>query len=208
LNLLEDAVNSVVKDIIKKDNITAVPSEKDIDIVQKITSANWDFSDNFEVEINNKIVTDGILSNFNDILRFASKYAVVSVDIPPMSSQEIDTVIGGLRRINVKMYESFRFRIRFRDIDGNQIRKLFQNIFVAQQYEYFDNIKTNINIKNGGKVIFNSEDCLIISIQQQTLDNNNTAISEFEVTFISPSISNQYLKGFGNNANYSAAFDL
>jgi hypothetical protein len=178
------------------------------DIVQKITTTKWDLTDDFKVTITNKLIIDD--SRFTDHqkdLEFASKYGVISIDIPSMSSQEIDEVIGGIRRNNVRIYESFKFGIRFRDYEGNRLRKLFTTIFIAQQYEYFDSVATSIEITQNESCLFKSEKCLITTIQQQTLDNQNTAINEFEVTFITPEMSNTYIKEFGRNANYSSSFD-
>jgi hypothetical protein len=207
MGIVGNLINSALEDSFDK-NKTLTTEKSNQDIVQSIMSTKWDFSDDFEVTITNNFINTKFKDKgFADDLKKACKSAIISVDIPPMSSQEIDMVIGGIRRVGVKMYESFRFGIRFRDFEGNKLRKIFTNIFVAQQYMYLDEIATKIEIKQANKVLFSSEKCLITAVQQQTLDNQNTAINEFEVTFISPSITNEHLKDFGLDANYSGSFN-
>jgi hypothetical protein len=194
-------INSLINDAIGGNSPEPTSSDK----VQKILSTKWDITDDFKITIINTFINTKF-PEFKEELLFASENAVVSVDIPPMTSQELDEVLGGVRRNNVRIYESFRFGIRFRDYEGNRLRKAFTNIFIAQQYMYLDEIATTIEIKQDDKVLFKSEKCLITAIQQQTLDHQNTAIDEFEVTFITPTFSNTYIKDFGQSAEYSSSF--
>jgi hypothetical protein len=71
---------------------------------------------------------------------------------------------------------------------------------------YFDEIATSIEIIQGDYALFKSEKCLITAVQQQVLDHQNTAINEFEVTFITPTFTNEHIKDFGQSAEYSSSF--
>ena len=198
-------INSLVNDTMSKYLNTNGSIEKtNSDVITDILTTDWDISDDFKVEIVNNFVTHKL--KLVDRLIQAGNSGVISVDLTPLSSQEIDNVIGGIRRVNVRMYESFRFGIRFRDYNGGELRKVFTDIWVAQQYMYPDEIASKITIKQKDKVMFESDKCLITGVAQATLDNTNSTITEFEVTFITPTFSNTEIKDFGIDANYSASF--
>jgi hypothetical protein len=173
------------------------------DIVQNILNTNWDFSDSFDIEFTNTFALDRgmFLPKDEDLSK-----SVISVEVPTFSSQEIDTVLGGMRRPQVRLYELFRFVIRFRDFDGGKLRETFLKLFIAQQYQYVDVVGSNINIKHNGRLLFNTEKALITNISSQIFDNSNSGISEFEVTFISSDFTNEEIKGFGSDGNYADSF--
>jgi hypothetical protein len=169
------------------------------DIVQSILSTNWDLTDDFEVIITNIFVpTIGKVITEEDI-----KKSIISVEIPAFSARELgDNIIGGQRRIQVGLYEAFRFSIRLRDFDGGMLRKYFTAIWVAQQELYLDEIKTTVEIRGNGGLIFKSEDCLITQVTGSTYDNTTTNASEITVNFFTPTITTEEIKDFGKDPEY------
>jgi hypothetical protein len=207
LGIVGNYINSAASEMLDSlnDN-TGISNIENDDIIQKIMSKKWDISDNFTVNITNPFILKHFEFYKEDLVT-AGKEAVISVDIPPMTSQEIDEVLGGVRRTSVRMYEQFRFSTRFRDYDGGSLRKLFTTIFIAQQYMYLDDIATEIKIYQDGALVFESPKCLITAVQQQTLDNSTTEIANFEVVFITSTFTNNEIKDFGKDAEYSTSFD-
>jgi hypothetical protein len=188
-------------------------ASKEISIsVYNITNKKWDLTDDFGVTFNNNYISgklpDKLKSTFTNESTW--KYAITGVALPPLSSQEMDVVLGGTRRNNVRMHESFRFSITFRDFENGSLRKIMTAIFVAQQYEYFDNIKSSIEIFKGegeGKtVMFQSDNCLILSIGAQSFGHDQSAFSEFTVNFISPAFNDELIKDLGIDWDYNEAF--
>jgi len=170
------------------------------DIVKKISNTNWFLTDNFEVTINNNTVKTGHFENFADDVR----KSVVSVTLPELTANENDQVIGGERRIGVQLFEAFRFSVKFRDFNGGQLRQFFEAIWVKQQYEYFDDIRSSVTITTSAgtgqnaTILFASQDCLITGISAFSLDNNSTAIAEFDVSFYTNKFSDDLVSGFGS----------
>jgi len=169
------------------------------DLVTSISNTNWFLTDNFEVVINNNKVSTKEFDNFaNDIRK-----STMSVTLPELTANENDQVIGGERRIGVQLFEAFRFSVKFRDYDGGKLRQFFETIWVMQQYEYFDDIKTNVTISTNASssqnatILFSSEDCLITGISGYSLDNSATAIAEFDVSFYTNKFSDDLVSGFG-----------
>ena len=163
-------------------------------IVKKINNTNWFFTDNFEIEFRNQSITE--MQDINDLL----KMCVMSVDIPPLSAPESDIVLGGERRIGVQMFETFRFNIRFRDFDNGTMRKYFEAIWIAQQYEYFDTVKSSVKIiGTNGKVLFDTTEALITTISSIQMDNSTTGIAEFDVSFIAKRSSDEVISEFGSD---------
>jgi hypothetical protein len=174
-------------------------------IVSSIVNTQWDFSDDFKatITINPKYVQDFNLSE--EVI----EKSIVSIEIPTLSSQEIDNIVAGTRRVNVRMQELFRFNIRFRDFNNGILRRIFSILFAAQQFEYFNDIAIGIKIEyNNPKkdIIFQSEKCLITQISPITY-NNDGNIVEFDVNFVSPSFTNTNLVNFGSDSNYNKSFD-
>jgi hypothetical protein len=180
------------------------------DTVNNILDLNWDITDDFEITIKNNYAGSLFNKKLPDwIKKFESNLgvSVVNVNLPQMTSQEIDVVLGGLRRTNVKMQEAFRFEMTFRDYDNGLLRKIFTAIWTAQQFKYFDEVKSTIKIEKGGSNIFESDNCLILSVNSQTYDHNNSGLSEFSVQFISPSFSNDITKNLGIDADFADFFE-
>jgi hypothetical protein len=210
LGIVGNYINSAASEMLDSlNNNTCISNTENNDIIQKIMSKEWDLSDNFAVSITNPFIITHF-SQYKEDLVSAGEEAIISVNIPPMSAQEIDEVLGGLRKTSVRTYEQFRFSIRFRDYGGGTLRKLFNTIFIAQQYMYLDEIATEIKITQKGyedSLVFKSSECLITAIQEQTLDHNTTEVSNFEVVFIAPTFTNNLIKDFGKDADYARSFD-
>jgi hypothetical protein len=198
MKLLDSLTNSV-KNAFSKNINEPTPKET----VDNILKTNWDLTDDFEFILTNEFLSKNSVEIFNN--EILAK-AVVSVEVPVLTSQEMDVVFAGVRRTNVRMQELFRFTVRFRDFDKGIIRKYFTTLFIAQQYLYFDDVKSNIVIKLGNKTMFGSENCFISQISAVTYDHNNTGISEFDVTFVSTSYSDEFISNFGSDTEYNHNF--
>jgi len=182
-------------------------------VTSSIMTTPWDFSDDFSVLIENPKLKDwgksisyqfGMLSMLGD-MSHSWEASVISVEVPQLSSQENDIVLGGRRFVNVRQNELFRFNIKFRDVHGS-LRDFFTKVWIAQQYMYLDDIATIITIKAHDAVLFKASKCLISQISAQTFDHNNTGLSEFDVTFVCPDFSNYSVKDFGIDSEYSNSF--
>jgi len=172
-------------------------------ISKDILNTKWDLTDDFEVIISNNYAT----YKFPDLsINSLIEKSVISVEVPPMSSQEQDNVIGGIRKPIVRMYEQFRFTIKFRETKG-EIRDFFNALFVGQQYVFPKDIASDILVKSNGSVIFQAKKCMIIQISGINLDHNTTNVVEFDVTFISTDFTNSYIKDFGTDPDYASSFD-
>jgi len=163
------------------------------DVLEKAKNANWTLTDDFEFFFNNS----SLISPTN--LAESLELGVIAINVPELTSPEIDEVLGGERRIGVRLFENFRFTIKFRDYGGGAIRRYFQTIWVSQQHMYFDDIKSTVSINSTGKTIFYTTDALITSISSINFDNNSTQIAEFDVTFLARSYSDEFVSGIGTN---------
>lgn len=168
-------------------------------IVNQAVKTDWTLTDDFELYFYNpKISLDSFVVTAGEESLSILK-SIVSVDIPQLSSAEMDEVSGGERRIGVKMYESFRFTVKFRDYDALSLRRYFEAIWIAQQYEYFDDIKSTVFVENKGINVFNTTDALITGISSIQFDNTSTQIAEFDVSFISNTLSDATIDMFGSH---------
>lgn len=172
-------------------------------IVDSALNTNWTLTDDFNVKLENSSIQ--FWSNSSEHGTIINK-CLMSIDIPTLTSPETDLVMGGERRIGVKQFEAFRFTAKFRDLEGGELRRYFEAIWVAQQYMYFDKIKTNITITvphltpdNKERIIFKTEDALITSVSSIQFDNASTQIAEFDVTFIANKFSDDVLDEFGHH---------
>lgn len=181
------------------------PKESE-NIVSSIMNTQWDFSDDFDFSI----IFPGKYKDDFKINKDIIRKSVISVELPVLSSQEIDNIIGGTRRVNVKMQELFRFNVKFRDFQNGVLKRIFTILWVAQQFDYFDNVKSTIKIsksKNGKEdILFLSEDCVISQISSQTFSNEESNVVEFDVTFVTPSFTNTNIVKFGSDTNYNSVF--
>lgn len=171
------------------------------EIIDLALRTSWTDTSDFEVIITNKkaksIYTDSQLKGI-------IPKSLISIDLPSLNSQESDTVQGGERRIGVKMFEAFRINAKFRDFGAGALRTYFEAIWMAQQFEYFDDIKTSIKIQaprgdGFDNILFYTDDALITSVSSIQFDNNNAQIAEFDVTFICSKFSNELAKNFGES---------
>ena len=168
-------------------------------IITTIADTNWTLTDDFSFIFINKLIP---ISNI-DVTGVQSQdvitSSVVSVDVPEMTSPESDAVVGGERRMNVRMPELFRFSLKFRDRDALKLRRYFEKIWMAQQYEYFDDIKSSVDILNKNVLLFRTADAMITGISAISFDNNTTAIAEFDLQMVCRTYSDIDVKLFGNS---------
>ena len=167
-----------------------------IRIMEAALNTNFQFTDDFTFFVhNNKHSFDDIASNMTTGDLF--DVCVISVNTPQISSAINPILLGGAYRIFSSLFQPFTFSIVVRDLEGLGIKEHFTKIWMDQQKEYFDDIKSSVNITVKGKKIFGSDNCLISSVSQSDFDNNNSQISEFTVEFMSPTMSNTSQTDFG-----------
>ena len=159
-------------------------------------NTNFQFTDDFTFFAhNNKHSFDSIASNMTTGDLF--DVCVISVSTPQIASAITPVLIGGSYRIFSSLFHPFTFSIVVRDLEGLGIKEHFVKIWMDQQEEYFDDIKSSVKIIVKGKTIFSSDNCLIASVSQSDFDNNNSQVSQFTVEFISPTMTNTSKTDFG-----------
>jgi len=190
------------------------------DVVNNITMTEWDLTDNFEISISGnanseasyfeKILTKGFKMSSVKFSEIVNK-SIISVEVPVMSSQEIDNVVAGTRKLGTRLYERFTIVLRFRDSDNSFLRKVFTTLWVAGQYEFPENIYLSVSVYNkklnNKNLLFKSEKFVITQVSSITLDNTNTAINEFTINLVSGSFSDGLVKDFGVDNDYVLQFD-
>ena len=182
------------------------PSNSIESIVKLATNTKWTLTSDFEVTLENKFIKYPMNINTEDQWSSTLAKSIVSINSPDLTAAEVDEVLGGERRIGVRMFEAFRFTIKFRDFDGGLFKRYFENIWVAQQSTYPDDVSTKILIHAQGKLVFGAENCLITSVSGINFDNGSAQIAEFDVVFISNSYSSQSVSEVGTNS-WNASFD-
>jgi len=164
------------------------------DIVQNIYNANWVLSDEFEIEIDNP----------GEIKQEVWNMCVVSFSMPELSSAVGSSVLGGIRKLTSRMYDTFIINITFRDIGHTKLRKYFERKFALQQKMYYDQISTKIGLfhidsSEGSRRKLFSAEALITNISGLTFNNAESNIQEFTVSFSTGSFSTDELLNFGTS---------
>jgi len=166
-------------------------------IMTNALRADWAITDDFQVYLfNKKLDLDGIQGyTSQDILDMC----IINLDIPTLQAQIDNTLVSGAWRIHAAKFQPFTMSVTFRDLNGLQLREKFTKVWMDQQREYFDDIKSEIRVSVGNKDVFASDNMLISSVSQSQLDNNNTQAVEFTVEFISSTLSNAEVQDFGKH---------
>jgi hypothetical protein len=163
-------------------------------IMTNALNTKFSLTDDFQFTFGNKMFSiEGSPLPIQELLEICT----INVDVTALDAALDAQIMGGSYRIKVSRYQPFIINITFRDIYGLKLREYFTKIWMAQQTQYFDDIKSNIKISVENNVIFSSNDCLINNISQINFDNNNTQITEFTVSFTSPYMSNSNTSNFG-----------
>ena len=170
-------------------------------IMTNALRADWALTDDFQIYIFNKhLHLDGIQGFTNqDILDMC----IINVDIPTMQADVPNTMVSGTWRVHAAKFQPFTVNVTFRDLNGLKLKEHFTEVWMAQQRQYFDDIKSEIKISVGQSEVFSSDNLLITSVSQSQLDNNNTQAVEFTVEFVSPTFSNSTVKDFGKFGSWS-----
>jgi hypothetical protein len=123
---------------------------------------------------------------------------VINVDLSQLSATQNNAIIGGKHRHWSSLFTPGVLSVTFRDLREFKLREHFIKIWYKQQTAYFDEIKSDIKILDPyGKVLFESKSCVIDTVSQVQLDNNNAQISEFTVSFIMNDFSTAETKDIG-----------
>jgi len=164
-------------------------------IMSNALRADWSVTDDFQVYIHNeKLDIDGIQGfTSQDILNMC----VINVDLPMMQGIVNNTLVAGGWRIHAANFQPFTLTVTFRDLNGLKLRERFAKVWMDQQLEYFDDIKSEVKISVGQSDVFSSNNLLISSVSQSQLDNGNNQVVEFTVEFVSSTLSNTAVKDFG-----------
>ena len=170
-------------------------------IMTNALRADWALTDDFQIYIFNQYLQiDGIQGyTAQDILDMC----VINVDIPTMQAEIPNTMVAGAWRVHAAKFQPFTITVTFRDLNGLRLKERFTEVWMSQQREYFDDIKSEIRISLGQTEVFSSDNLLITSVSQSQLDNNNTQAVEFTVEFVSPTFSNSLVKDFGKYGSWS-----
>jgi len=162
-------------------------------IIKNTLHTNWTWTDDFEFFFQNNAVpfpATGLLP------KDTWDMCVINVDLPQVSSSIETKIIAQKLRLNVPIHDAFTVTVTFRDVAQMKLKEYFTEIWALQQSEYFDDIKSVLQIRAGNGKMFDSQDVLISSVSQSQLDNNNNQIIEFSVEFISVSYGNNTLVNF------------
>ena len=165
------------------------------DIMSNALNANWNRTDDFQFTFSNTAIPFEGAGNLQalDVLDICT----ISVATPQLSADITPTMIGGGYRLHQTKFQPFTFSAVFRDLNGMELKSYFTKIWLGQQGQYFDDIKSTIKLSVGGKVLFETSEAMISSVSQSDFDNNNSQISEFTVEFLSPFFSDGFIKNFG-----------
>ncbi len=173
-------------------------------IMTNAMRTQWNITDDFSCLFFNRkynlteIANKAGLSNAQELLDIC----IINIDMPQLSGDIEAVLVAGEYRLNAKKFQPFTITLTFRDILGLKLRDYFMNIWTSTQTEYYDDIKSSIEIATansdqGKNLLFKSDDCLIASVSQVQLDNSNTQISEFSVEFQTAYYTNSDLNAFG-----------
>jgi len=177
-----------------KDNVSVK------DILDQALETNWTYTNDFDLTINNNMVKfKWSETEFGKIIQ----KCVMNIDLPPFTSPESDFVLGGERRIGTKIFEAFRFTIKFRDFEFGELRRFFEAIWIAQQYHYKEDIRTSVSvskmIKERKVETFQTDEALITEVSNFNFDSTGSGIGEFTVSFISNKVSDKLVSRFGEH---------
>ena len=198
MGLFDSVMSTIATEIMNQNE--KPPSKTEVNSLQSIINGivnnNWTLTDDFEFYFfNTKFDISKFITDKNALDIFAEH--TMSCEVPVLSSGEHDVVSGGERRMTTKMAELFRFNAKFRDSNGTALRRYFMKIWMAQQFEYFDDIKSDIVIMNNGVPLFYSPNVLITSISPIQFSHDSTQIAEFDVAFMSNTYADVDVSNFG-----------
>ena len=162
-------------------------------MLQNALNTKWIITDDFQFTFANPSVTiSGSLSP-QDIWDIS----VINIDLPQVSANVNDFVVGGSRKLATSRFEKFTLSVTFRDIQDVKLKEYFTKIWMMQQTRYPDEIYSTITVSSHETIMFHSNKCLIDTVSQSQLDNGNNQILEFTVQFSSPIFSNSSVADFG-----------
>lgn len=172
-------------------------------VMKNALRTNWTKTDDFMFTFSNNkrpLQVEGSNMTIQDVLDMC----VINIDLPQLGSDVESVMQAGEWRIYNTKFQPFTFSITFRDFGALSLRNYFSAVWMDAQRGYFDDTKSTIKISVGGKIAFESEECLITAVSQVQLDNSNSQIAEFTVEFSSPYYSNSEIKNFGSEAYFKS----
>jgi hypothetical protein len=162
-------------------------------------AANYTLTDDFQVTFHNnkrQMTAEGTGMSPQDILDIS----VVAVQLPQLGSTVESVMQAGEYRVYNAKFQPFSLSLTLRDFGSLDLRNYFSAIWMDSQRNYYDDVKSSIIVSVRGKVVFESNDCLITSVSQVDLNNSNTQVVEFNIEFTTPYYSNWQIKNFGSDA--------
>ena len=172
-------------------------------IMQSAMRNNWAMTDDFQFQFSNPKYPLSVNSPLspNDLLTVST----MNIDLPEFNAQ-VETVLqGGEYRMYSRKFQPFRVTVTFRDIHGLALKSYFTKIWIDQQRAYFDEIKSTLIVSMNQRVVFQSDSCLIENISQTQVDNSNSQIAEFSVSFTTPFFTNFEIQKFGKQLASSSS---
>jgi len=173
------------------------------DILINASRTDWTLTKDFEFfyiqnSKFNKFQIQDFINSEEPIQDIYSK-CTMSVDVPQLTASEMDSVLGGERRTNIKMQELFRFSAKFRDFNSLALRDYFKGLWTATHFEYPADIAGSVYILHKNKLVFHSDNVTINSVSAIQFDTTSTQIAEFDVQFLSPTYSDSSINNFGKS---------
>ena len=128
------------------------------DIMINALGTKWNLTDDFETMfLNPKFQLSEIASVVGLDAQSLLDICVMNIDLPQLSA-DLDAVIHAREyRLNAKLHQPFTVSITFRDVLGLKLRDYFTEIWIAQQREYFNDIKSEIKVYSQRELIFESD---------------------------------------------------
>jgi hypothetical protein len=164
------------------------------DVITKVQNTKWTKINNFGINMSpTDVGFAGIIkwkindTTFNDMLNIA----LISVDTPAYTNQEVAEYIGNSWRYHVGRDELFRFTLTFRDYNQMELYRTFITTYNKQKGQYFNRICFNLEIfldedkgTNNRKKLFTTQFAVLETVSQlQFSHNTDNQIAEFSAGF-------------------------
>jgi len=171
-------------------------------LIRAAASQNWQYTDDFKFFYSNAKYALGVPGATTDTGTFI-EIATVNVALPQLSAGIEQAYHGGEWRITTQKFNPFSLSATFKDVQGMGLRGYFTRIWADQQDEYFNSIKSTLQVLSKGNLILATDTALISDVSQATFDQGNTQIIEFSVSFTFTSFSTPSLQNFGKSTGTS-----
>jgi len=173
-------------------------------IMTSMKNTNWTLTDDFSLLVipsNPDFAIEKVIQDLPADPTTFFKSTVVSVEIPAVTpNTQIEHYVGGEYIVQNSIPQVFRFTARFRDINNGELRRWFELLFAHSQFSFGEECYLNVIVMDNkfNKMIFNSSKVLIDNVSAVTYDTNNTNVLEFDISFKTAYLTDDYLTDFGS----------